>query len=114
MTAPRNGASRPGGEVASDTAQVVSSMFGMLQSPAANGLFLSQKLALEAARFWAQRMRAYADQLETLAQCANPNQFASAQADFLQRMQRDYTQETSAMSEIIAAPPAKERERPNA
>lgn len=69
----------------------------------APGFLLSQKLALEAARFSAQRMRAYADQLEALARCQNPGDLIEAQQKFLARLQEDYAGEAEAMQQLIAA-----------
>ncbi|MBI1187141.1 MAG: hypothetical protein GC206_07400 [Alphaproteobacteria bacterium] len=69
--------------------------------PAANGFLLSQKLALEAARFWARRMHAYADQMEEFARCASVEDFAGAQQRFVERMRRDYAAETDAFATLL-------------
>ncbi|HVY84169.1 MAG TPA: phasin family protein [Caulobacterales bacterium] len=82
----------------------VSSMMAMMQVPAANGVVVSQKLAQETARFWARRMRAYIDQVETLAGCSSANQLIAAQAQFIERMQEDFAAETEALSEIWKNP----------
>ncbi|MES1158326.1 MAG: phasin family protein [Terricaulis silvestris] len=78
----------------------MSSMAAMMQGPAANGFVVSQRLAHEATRFWAQRMRAYADQVEVLAKCTDPNQIIAAQAQFIERMQAEFAAETEALSQI--------------
>ena len=78
----------------------MSSMAAMMQAPAVNGFAVSQRLAMEAARFWAQRMRAYADQAELLARCTDANQIIAAQAQFIERMQADFAAETEAVSQI--------------
>ncbi|MES1199418.1 MAG: phasin family protein [Pseudomonadota bacterium] len=78
----------------------VSSMMAMMQVPAASGIVVGQKLAQETTRFWARRMRAYIDQLETLASCSNPNQLIAAQAQFIERMQEDFAAETETIQEI--------------
>ena len=78
----------------------MSSMMNMMPAPAVSGFAVSQKIALETAKFWARRMRAYADQVEALARCGSPNQLVAAQQQFLQRMQEDIAEETSAFSEI--------------
>lgn len=117
MDGTRNGAARRRGstdvdvERANETATTASALLSMLQSPATNGFALSQQLALETARFWARRMRAYADQMEALVRCTSPNQIAAAHSQFMERMQDDYAQETAAVSEIVIMPKA---ERPNA
>jgi hypothetical protein len=64
---------------------------------------MSQKLTLEAARFWAKRARAVADQMETLAACTNPSDMIAAQSKFFQRAQEDYAEGASAMTEIVKA-----------
>lgn len=71
------------------------------QMPAANGFLLSQKLALEAARFWARRMRAYADQMEEFARCTSVEDFAGAQQRFVERMRRDYAAETDVFASLL-------------
>lgn len=86
----------------------VEAMTNFLQGPAANGFAFSQKLALEATRFWARRMRAYADQMETLTKCADPTQVIEAQRSFIEKMQEDYAKESSHFTELLSA--AKEGE----
>lgn len=78
-------------------------MANFLQSPAANGFVVSQKLALEATRFWARRMRAYADQMEALTKCADAGQLMEAQRHFIERMQEDYAKESSHFAEVLSA-----------
>ncbi|MCL4715206.1 MAG: hypothetical protein KJZ75_09875 [Hyphomonadaceae bacterium] len=79
-------------------------LFAVMPNPAMQSFVASQRVALEAARFWARRMHAYADQMETLACCTNPDDFAKAQTHFFDRMREDYAAETKAMSTILAAP----------
>jgi hypothetical protein len=93
MTTKRNGAQ--------GASEPISAASALLAAPAAASLLASQKLALEAARFWAKRMRAYADQLDVLAGCRDPMQLASAQARFVQRMQEDYAEERRAVAELV-------------
>lgn len=69
----------------------------------APGFALSQKMALEAARFSAQRMRAYADQMEAMASCANPADLVTLGAQFLQQAQADYVAESQTLRELVAA-----------
>jgi len=88
----------------------MSSMVAMMQAPAANGFAVSQRLAHEATRFWAQRMRAYADQCELLASCTSPNQVMAAQAQFIERLQEDFAAETEALSQIWKAAGAEAQE----
>ena len=78
----------------------LSAAASLFPATAMNGFALSQRVALEAARFWARRMRAYADQMETLASCATPNQFVTAQTSFLEKLKDDYAAESEALSEI--------------
>ncbi|HWA01456.1 MAG TPA: phasin family protein [Caulobacterales bacterium] len=75
-------------------------MVALMQAPAANGMVVGQKLAQETTRFWARRMRAYIDQVETLAGCSSANQLIAAQAQFIEQMQEDFAAETEALSEI--------------
>lgn len=82
----------------------VASIASMFSGPAANSLLISQRMALEAARFWARRLHAYADQMETLAQCSTPGDFAAAQTKFLERMRDDYREESEAVGELILQP----------
>ena len=100
---------RNGAPEASDT---VSSLVAMMQSPAANSFAVSQRLALEAARFWARRMHAYADQVETLAKCTTPDEMAAAQTRFIERMRDDYAAESKALGALVA-PPARRARRGN-
>ncbi|MGE0741562.1 MAG: phasin family protein [Hyphomonadaceae bacterium] len=71
----------------------------MMQGPAS--FMMSQRIALEAARFWARRMRAYADQMETLASCSSPEDIASAQTHFFERLREDYAEETQTMRSLM-------------
>lgn len=80
----------------------VEAFTNLLQSPAANGFLFSQKLAVEATKFWARRMRAYADQMETLTKCSDPSQMVEAQRNFIERMQEDYTKESSHFTEMLS------------
>ena len=102
---------RNGAPEASDT---VSSLVAMMQGPTANSFVVSQRLALEAARFWARRMHAYADQMETLAACTSPDEMAAAQTRFIERMREDYVAESKALGELVAPPsPARRGRRGN-
>jgi len=74
-------------------------------SPNGNPFLLSQRMALEATRFWARRLHAYADQFEVLAGCKSPNDLAQAQARFLEQMREDYAAETQAMSAVLRPEP---------
>lgn len=87
-----------------------SSIATMMQGPAANSFLFSQRMALEAARFWARRLHAYADQMETLACCSTPDDVAAAQTKFLERMRDDYAQESEAIGALIT-PPARSSKR---
>jgi len=98
MAAKRNGAHAP--ETGSES---IFTMASMLQGPAAASFAASQRLALEATRFWARRMRAYADQMETLMSCASPDQFVAAQARFIGRLQEDYSTESAELSRVLRA-----------
>jgi hypothetical protein len=91
--------------------QGIEVMAQFLQSPATNSFLVGQKLALEATRFWARRMRAYADQMEALTKCADPGQVVEAQRTFIERMQEDYAKESAHFAELLSA--AKEEERPS-
>ena len=77
-------------------------MVAMRQGPAANSFLVSQRFALEAARFWARRMRAYADQMETLAGCTSPDDVANAQTRFIERMRDDYAAESQAIGALLS------------
>ncbi len=96
---------------APEASETVTSLVAMLQSPAASTLVVSQRLALEAARFWARRMHAYADQMEALAACTSADEVATAQSRFIERMREDYTAESEALSALVAplAPPRARR-----
>lgn len=93
---------------ANGASNAVSDVASFLQSPAANGFAVSQKIALEGARLWAKRMRAYADHFEALANCQDANQMLAAQANFVERMQQDYVAEGEAIRELIAMPEKRE------
>lgn len=97
MNAMRNGAH-------TNPSEAVSSVVALMQAPAANSFIVSQKLALEATRFWARRMRAYLDQVELLAGCSSANQLVAAQAQFVERLQEDYVAESTALTEIWCQP----------
>lgn len=87
----------------SDDANATSPFAEMFQAPTAQSFLVSQRFALEAARFWARRMRAYADQMETLAGCATPSDLATAQTRFLERLREDYAAESEALSALLAS-----------
>jgi hypothetical protein len=91
------------------TPDTVSSLVALLQGPAANSFVVSQRLALEAARFWARRMHAYADQMETLAGCTTPDEMAAAQTRFIERMRDDYAAESKALGDLVAPPTRRAR-----
>ena len=86
---------------AQEVSDTVTSFVSMLQGPAASTLVASQRLALEAARFWARRLHAYADQMEALAACATPNDLAHAQTRFIERMRDDYAEEGRALGALL-------------
>ena len=109
MAAKRNGAhvtsENGNGAPALDGAtERFAAMVSMMQMPAANGFLVSQRIALEATRFWARRMRAYADQMEQLASCSEPNQLVQAQAHFIERLQEDYATEGAALTRLLSEP----------
>jgi hypothetical protein len=79
----------------------VSSLVEIIQAPAANSFLVSQRFALEAAKFWARRMRAYADQMEDLANCRSTEDIAGAQARFIERMREDYATESEALGNLL-------------
>lgn len=85
-------------------------MFALMPNPALQSFAASQRVVLEAARFWARRMHAYADQMETLAHCATPDEFAQAQTQFIHRLRDDYRAESKTLSALIA--PEREGEAP--
>ena len=89
----------------------VSSLVDIMQTPAANTFLVSQRFALEAAKFWARRMRAYADQMEEFASCRSPDDIAGAQTRFLERMREDYATESEAIGELLASATKTETER---
>jgi hypothetical protein len=84
----------------------VSSLVDIMQTPAANTFLVSQRFALEAARFWARRMHAYADQMEVLATCRSTDDIAGAQTRFLERMREDYAVESEAIGSLLSVTPA--------
>ena len=79
----------------------VSSLVEIIQAPAANTFLVSQRFALEAAKFWARRMRAYADQMEDLANCRSADDIAGAQTRFIERMREDYATESEALGNLL-------------
>ncbi len=91
----------------------VSTFADMIQTPTANTFMISQRFALEAAKFWARRMRAYADQMEDLANCRSADDIAGAQTRFVERMREDYAAETEAFGQLLSSvsPPQGEQER---
>jgi hypothetical protein len=101
MATKRNGADAGAG----NGSESVRSTSAFLTAPAAASFLASQKMALEATRFWAKRMRAYADQLDVIAGCADPMQLVSAQARFVQRMQEDYAEEGRAVASMVMPNP---------
>ena len=86
---------------AQEAPDAVSSMVAMMQGPTANTFLVSQRFALEAARFWARRMHAYADQMEQLAGCRSPDELAGVQSRFLERLRDDYAAETQAFTALL-------------
>ncbi len=86
---------------AQESSSTISSFTDLIQAPTANSLLMSQRIALEATKFWARRMRAYADQMETLARCSSPDDLAGAQTRFLERMRDDYAAETEAITALL-------------
>jgi len=85
-------------------ASPVSSVVAAMQAPAAQSFAASQRLALEAARFWARRMRSYADQMETLVGCTDANQAAAASTRFFEQMRADYAAEAEIMRDLWRQP----------
>ena len=81
--------------------KTVSTFADMIQTPAANTFLVSQRFALEAAKFWARRMHAYADQMEELAKCRSADDIAGAQTRFIERMREDYAAESEALGELL-------------
>lgn len=88
---------------AEPASEAINTIFAALQAPGANPFALSQRIALESARFWARRMHAYADQMEALAACTNVDEIAGAQTRFIDQMREDYAAETKALSALLAA-----------
>ncbi len=86
---------------AHEAPDTVSVLAAVLQGPTASSFVMSQRFALEAVRFWARRMRAYADQMEVLAGCSSADDLAQAQTRFLDRMRDDYAAETQAMTAML-------------
>jgi hypothetical protein len=86
-----------------ETSENVRTVVSYLEGPARNGWLVSQKLAMQATRFWARRLHAYADQMEEISRCSNPDEFMTAQRHFLERMRADYVDETSAFADIFNA-----------
>jgi hypothetical protein len=86
---------------AREAPDTVLGIFTALQTPAANSFVVSQRIALESAKFWARRMRAYADQMETLATCTSPDEIAGAQTRFIERMRDDYASESQAIGALL-------------
>lgn len=96
---------------ASHAPDSVSTFVAMMQGPAASSFAMSQRFALESAKFWARRMRAYADQMETLACCNSAEDIATAHQHFLERMRDDYAEETRTFGALLT-PAESEREQP--
>jgi hypothetical protein len=94
---------------ASSAPEAISETLSFLQSPAASGFLFSQRLALEATRFWTRRAHAYAEQMQALAACREPAQFVNAQSRFFERMREDYASETEAVATLLT-PPVIERD----
>lgn len=86
---------------AQEVSKTISSFTDLIQTPTANSLLMSQRLALEATRFWARRMRAYADQMEQLASVRSPDDLASVQTRFLDQMREDYAAESEAITSLL-------------
>lgn len=86
---------------AQEASKTISSFADLIQAPTANSLVMSQRIALEATRFWARRMRAYADQMESLATCRSPDDLATVQTRFLERMRDDYAAESEAITSLL-------------
>ena len=81
----------------------INRLVSVLQAPTAHSFLMSQRFALEAARFWARRLHAYADQMETLAHCSNVDDFTNAQSRFVERLQKDYAEESAAFTDILGS-----------
>ena len=91
---------RNGAHEASDT--TISSLVALMQGPAASSFAVGQRIALEAARFWARRMHAYADQMEAFAACTSADELARVQTHFIERMRDDYAAESKVLGELVA------------
>lgn len=99
---------------AQEASKTISSFTDLIQTPTANSFVMSQRIALEATRFWARRMRAYADQMEQLASCRSPEDVANIQTRFLDRLREDYAAESEAISSLLTPEPeAPTRKRGN-
>jgi len=98
---------------ADEASKTFSAFTDMIQAPTANTFLVSQRFALEAAKFWARRMRAYADQMEELACCRSADDIADVQTRFLERMREDYAVESEAFGQLLSSvtPPNGERLR---
>lgn len=97
---------------ADEVSKTFSSFTDIISTPTANTFLVSQRLALEATKFWARRMRAYADQMEELAGCRSADDVAGAQTRFLDRLREDYAAESEAIGELLSsATPAKGESR---
>ena len=90
---------------ANGASKSISEAVSAFQAPAANSFLLSQKLALEAARFWARRAHAYAEQMQTLAACREPEQFVGAQTRFFERLREDYASEGEVIANLLTPTP---------
>ena len=84
-------------------ADAIAKFADMIQAPTANSFLMSQRFALEAAKFWARRMRAYADQMEEFACCRSADDIAGAQTRFIERMREDYAAESEAFGQLFSA-----------
>jgi hypothetical protein len=84
-------------------------LFGAMQMPVATSFAMSQRFALESAKFWARRMRAYADQMEELMSCRSADELAGAQTRFFERMREDYAAESEALGALLAPEPETRR-----
>lgn len=65
------------------------------------GLELGKRLGGEVARFWAKRLHAYAEHLETLAGCSDPPALIEAQMAFLKKAQGDYAAEGEVIKRLV-------------
>lgn len=87
----------------SEASDAIATFTDMLQAPTASSFLMSQRFALEAAKFWARRMRAYADQMEAFASCRSADDIAGAQTQFLQRLREDYAVESEVFGQLFSA-----------